>query len=200
MTAMNFSFRLSHALAAVVSLVVSMSIFQSQAAAACLPPCVPGDESIMTPKEHGTSHTPVQSPLRWGCSVEVADRICNYNRHYAEYAGYFEETSFLMDATGGGVSETNPIQFYDSNTGKLVFTAPVGRSFSDFVEESRRHGWPSFRDVEVNWDHVRVLPNGETVSVDGTHLGHNIPDQKGNRYCINLVSIAGNAVEENERL
>jgi peptide methionine sulfoxide reductase MsrB len=29
------------------------------------------------------------------------------------------------------------------------------------------------------------------VSVDGTHLGHNIPDGEGNRYCINLVSIAG---------
>jgi peptide methionine sulfoxide reductase MsrB len=29
------------------------------------------------------------------------------------------------------------------------------------------------------------------VSVDGTHLGHNLPDRRGNRYCINLVSIAG---------
>jgi len=38
---------------------------------------------------------------------------------------------------------------------------------------------------------VRVLPNGETVSVDGTHLGHNLPDRKGARYCINLVSISG---------
>jgi len=36
-----------------------------------------------------------------------------------------------------------------------------------------------------------VLPDGETVSVDGTHLGHNLPDRKGRRYCINLVSIAG---------
>ena len=30
------------------------------------------------------------------------------------------------------------------------------------------------------------------VSLEGTHLGHNLPDKKGNRYCINLVSIAGN--------
>jgi peptide methionine sulfoxide reductase MsrB len=36
-----------------------------------------------------------------------------------------------------------------------------------------------------------VLGNGETRSVDGTHLGHNLPDWKGNRYCINLVSVAG---------
>ena len=49
---------------------------------------------------------------------------------------------------------------------------------------------PSFRDGDVNWDHVRVLPNGEVVSTAGTHLGHNLPDKKGNRFCINLVSVA----------
>ena len=37
-------------------------------------------------------------------------------------------------------------------------------------------GLCAFRDEEVNQDNVRVLPNGETVSVDGTHLGHNLPD------------------------
>ena len=31
-------------------------------------------------------------------------------------------------------------------------------------------GWPSFRDNEVVWDNVRCLANGETVSVDGTHV------------------------------
>lgn len=62
----------------------------------------------------------------------------------------------------------------------------------EFLKESKAHGWPSFRDPEVNWDYVRCLPNGESVSVDGTHLGHNLPDRKGNRYCINLVSVAGN--------
>ena len=41
------------------------------------------------------------------------------------------------------------------------------------------------------WDNVRVLDGGETVSTDGNHLGHNLPDRKGNRYCINLVTIAG---------
>ncbi len=35
-----------------------------------------------------------------------------------------------------------------------------------------------------------MLPDGEAVSVAGTHLGHNLPDGKGNRYCINLVSVA----------
>lgn len=50
-------------------------------------PCVMGEESIMSPKAHGTSETPVQENLRWDCDRAVADRICNYNRHYAEYRG-----------------------------------------------------------------------------------------------------------------
>mmetsp|Transcript_15612 Transcript_15612/g.23655 ORF Transcript_15612/g.23655 Transcript_15612/m.23655 type:complete len:187 (+) Transcript_15612:175-735(+) len=155
----------------------------------CSPPCVPGDESIMNQKEHGTSHTPVQSNLRWDCDSKLADRICNYNRHYAEHSGYFEEDStFLQEVKG----LKKAIKFYDSNTGKLLFTAPLGRTWDEFLDESHHHGWPSFRDDEVNWDLVRVLPNGETVSVDGTHLGHNLPDKKGNRFCINLVSVAGN--------
>jgi hypothetical protein len=58
----------------------------------------------------------------------------------------------------------------------LLFSAPVGREMDEFIEESRQHGWPSFRDNEVNWSNVRVLADGETVSLDGTHLGHNIPD------------------------
>lgn len=72
--------------------------------------------------------------------------------------------------------------------------APRGRSVEEFLEESRAHGWPSFRDEEVVWENVRCLPNGEAVSVDGTHLGHDLPDRNGNRYCINLVSVAGNPV------
>ena len=34
------------------------------------------------------------------------------------------------------------------------------------------------------------------MSVDGTHLGHNLPDDDGNRYCINLVSVAGRSCDE----
>jgi hypothetical protein len=58
--------------------------------------------------------------------------------------------------------------------------APIHRSAADLVFESRVHGWPSFRDDEVVWENVRVLRNsGETVSISGTHLGHNLPDKKG---------------------
>jgi peptide methionine sulfoxide reductase MsrB len=146
---------------------------------------IPGDERLMAPKAHGTCERPVQSTLKWGCDASLADRICCYNRHYAEHAGYFLKTTFLADVQSAG--ETT---FYDSVSGRPLFVAPRGRSFAEFEAESRSHGWPSFRDAEVVWDDVRVLPDGECVSVVGTHLGHNLPDRKGNRYCINAVSIA----------
>ena len=147
-----------------------------------------GDESIMAPKAHGTSEAPVQSDLLYGVSNKLADRITNYNRHFAESAGYFQSTDFEKVVT----EAKEPVTFYDSVTGKPLFIAPLGRSAEDFIEESRIHGWPSFRDSEVVWQNVRILrKSGETVSVDGTHLGHNLPDRKGNRYCINLVSVAG---------
>jgi peptide methionine sulfoxide reductase MsrB len=152
------------------------------------PPCVMGTEDIMSKKAHGTSDTPVQDNLRWSVDQQTADRICNFNRHYAEHSGYFEgSTKFMDEARKGG-----QITFYDSNTGKPLFIAPKGRTMEEFLVESRAHGWPSFRDQEVVWQNVRVLPDGETVSLDGTHLGHNLPDGKGSRYCINLVSVAGN--------
>ena len=49
----------------------------------------------------------------------------------------------------------------------------------------------------VVWENVRSLRDGEMVSITGTHLGHNLPDMSGNRYCINLVSIAGYPEENN---
>lgn len=89
------------------------------------------------------------------------------------------------------MDNTQEVTFYDTVTGKALFVAPRGRTWQEFVEESYSHGWPSFRDAEVVKENVRVLGDGETVSSDGTHLGHNLPDFSGNRYCINLVSVAG---------
>jgi len=150
------------------------------------PPVVMGTESIMSKKAHGTTEKPPQKNLLWGCNWEKADEICCFNRHYAEHSGYFMLTQWPKQ-----VNRTEATKYYDSVTGKLLFTAPIGRNFEEFLKESRAHGWPSFRDEEVNWEYVRVLPGGEAVSVDGTHLGHNLPDSKGNRYCINLVCVAG---------
>jgi len=92
-------------------------------------------------------------------------------------------------------AKNEPVTFYDSVSGKPLFRAPIGRSTEDFLTESAIHGWPSFRDQEVVWENVRVLKgSGETVSLVGTHLGHNLPDRNGNRYCINLVSVAGSPI------
>jgi peptide methionine sulfoxide reductase MsrB len=147
------------------------------------------DEDIMYQKAHGTSNAPVQSDLLYGVSNKLADKICNYNRHFAEMGGYFQSTEFETIVRNNG---NDPVTFYDSVTGKPLFVAPINRSVDDFIEESKVHGWPSFRDNEVVWENVRVLKgSGETVSLDGTHLGHNLPDRSGNRYCINLVSVAG---------
>eukprot|EP00933_Yihiella_yeosuensis_P032553 TRINITY_DN26173_c0_g1_i1.p1 TRINITY_DN26173_c0_g1~~TRINITY_DN26173_c0_g1_i1.p1 ORF type:complete len:285 (+),score=43.53 TRINITY_DN26173_c0_g1_i1:114-857(+) len=143
-----------------------------------------GDGSIMSQKSHGTTEKAIQDNLRWNVDRGTADRICSYNRDYAEYAGYWRTTKFLKE-----VNQTDET-FYDSVTGKPLFKLGA-RSFKDFKNESGIHGWPSFRDEEVVWENVRCLPDGECVSVDGTHLGHNLPDRSGNRYCINLVSIAG---------
>jgi len=150
-----------------------------------------GDESIMAPKAHGTSEKPVQESLKFRVDNKLADRISNYNRRFAEMGGYFESTTFEKNVRAAD----GPLTYYDSVTGKALFVAPINRTVDDFIKESKIHGWPSFRDEEVVWDNVRVLKNsGETVSVDGTHLGHNLPDRTGNRYCINLVSVAGNPV------
>lgn len=155
------------------------------------------EESVMSQKAHGTSEQPVQKSLRWNCDYDTSDRICNFNRHYAEFAGYWQTTDFLNSLKDENLKL--PIEFYDSVTGKLLFTAPVGRSLEDFLLESQKHGWPSFRDEEVNWEYVRCLKDGECVSTTGTHLGHNIPDGSGNRYCINLVSVAGQPTEDEEK-
>jgi len=158
------------------------------------PPVVMGDESLMAPKEHGTCEKGPLEKLKWGVKSELADRICTANRHYAEHSGYAfekETTSWLAQVDRG-----NPVEYFDSIFGDRMFTAPMGRTFEEFILESRKHGWPSFRDAEVDWENVRILPGGEAVSTNGVHLGHNIPDkdEQGNprnRYCINLCCIAG---------
>merc|ERR1712130_516419 len=145
------------------------------------------DDDLMKQKQHGTCVARAQKDLRWACDSLMADRITCFNRHYAEHFGYFRDTDFPKFAR----EHQGPISFFDVVTGKPLFRAPVGRTMKQFLIESENHGWPSFRDEEVIWENVRCLKNGETVSVDGSHLGHNLPDNHGNRYCINLVSISG---------
>ena len=45
--------------------------------------------------------------------------------------------------------------------------------------------------IGLAWANVRCLQVGEAVCLNGTHLGHNLPDQSGNRHYINLLSVEG---------
>jgi|EP00505_MAST-04D_sp_SCG-Rhode-Island_P001954 peptide methionine sulfoxide reductase MsrB len=173
----------------VVVLIVAMSSVTGHAYGGIVAN-ITGTEELMLAKQYGTCVAEVEPQLLWKCDRELANRISCFNRHYAEHSGYFQSTEFPSYATS--LESDKKITFYDSVTGKPLFIAPIGRTMEAFLAESRAHGWPSFRDLEVVQSNVRVLPNGETVSIDGTHLGHNLPDGLGNRYCINLVCIAGN--------
>ena len=132
----------------------------------------------------------------YGCDYATVDKICCKNRHYAEHSGYFsmKPRTWLEHLAATEDKETT---YYDPVSGKPLFIAPRGRTTKALINESNAHGWPSFRDEEVVWENVRVIPgNNEVVSLAGCHLGHNIPDRTGkNRYCINLVSIAGTPSE-----
>ena len=89
--------------------------------------------------------SPVQENLKWNVDRNKADNICNFNRHYAEHSGYFQSTEFIDEARKAG-EEGRQITFYDSNTGKPLFIAPSkNRTMQEFLDESRDHGWPSFR-------------------------------------------------------
>eukprot|EP00729_Bicosta_minor_P021111 gene21111-26302_t len=135
---------------------------------------LPGDEAIMSDKgsNKGSCVGPIQSELQWGVSNTLANDIACHNRRGAEHFGYWlSDAPGFQAAIAAAKAAGVPLDFFDSVTGKLLFSAPRGQT------------------VQAN---VRVLNDGETVSIDGTHLGHNIPDVPGvNRYCIDLVSVAG---------
>ena len=153
-------------------------------------PRAPPPLDVMRARAFGTCAAQPPRALRWGASAETADAICCHNRRGAERAGYFAELAAFPSSLGEG--ET--LSFFDTATGALLFVAPgPSRTYAQFYAESRAHGWPSFRDDEVASARVVVLDDGETVSVNGTHLGHNLPDAHGNRYCIDLVCVAGRA-------
>lgn len=44
-------------------------------------------------------------------ALQLADQICNYNRHFAEYAGYFATTDWLAQ-----VDKSKETTYYDSVT------------------------------------------------------------------------------------
>ena len=148
---------------------------------------------IMRPRRHGTCAAE-PGELRWGLSAQLASSIACFNRRGAEPSGSYEASADFLEAAAAVAAATPQgeatITFYDAATRRPLFIAPRNRTMDDFLVESKRHGWPSFRDSQLVAENVRVLRGGEVVSIDGTHLGHNLPDRL-NRYCINLVSVAG---------
>jgi len=121
-------------------------------------------------------------------SYSTAQRICCNNHRFAEYSGYLAAPEVdlfgKLDANGETV-------FYDSVCGLPLFIAPRGRSFDEFKEESLKHGWPSFRPEELVSENVIIHDGGRMESRCLTHLGHNLPEGGVDRYCIDLVCMAG---------
>ncbi|KAJ1457565.1 hypothetical protein M885DRAFT_127580 [Pelagophyceae sp. CCMP2097] len=85
--------------------------------------------------------------------------------------------------------------FYDSVCGLPLFVAPQNRTLADFELDTRQHGWPSFRAEEVVLQNVVTdMKTGLVTSKCGTHLGTFLPDANGDRWCIDLVCVAGKPV------
>lgn len=139
----------------------------------------------------GGSNACIRRPLRFGLTdedIETYGWVCCDNERWAERRGWFVSRYDLG-------SSDEEVTFYDPACGVPLFVAPRGRSAQDFRQESISHGWPSFRDSEVITEHVIVKEGGEVVSSCGTHLGHDLPDHKGSRYCINLICMAGHPAD-----
>jgi len=135
--------------------------------------------------------------LLFGCEghrQQYADICCKVPQTWAEHRGFFDKQLKFFEQLESSGQSAGEITFYDSQCGIPLFVAPRGRSYEAFKKESVDHGWPSFRDEEVITENVIVEPghNGELYSRCRTHLGHNLPDSKGSRHCINLMCIAGN--------
>mmetsp|Transcript_9918 Transcript_9918/g.9589 ORF Transcript_9918/g.9589 Transcript_9918/m.9589 type:complete len:282 (-) Transcript_9918:209-1054(-) len=126
---------------------------------------------------------------------EMADRICCHNHRYAEPQGYLNQPQVALFEKLNPEEETI---FYDVVCGLPLFIAPRGRSFADFQAESLHHGWPSFRPEEMISENVILHEDGRMESVCLTHLGHNLPESGVDRYCIDLVCIAGSPLTVSE--
>mmetsp|Transcript_14586 Transcript_14586/g.29181 ORF Transcript_14586/g.29181 Transcript_14586/m.29181 type:complete len:181 (+) Transcript_14586:22-564(+) len=139
----------------------------------------------------GMCSKPVEKDLRFGVGPdwEMANTICCHNTQYAEPSGYFRSSRVNLFARFK--PEESSHTFYDSVCGIPLFVAPRGRTMQEWMKETYEHGWPSFREEEVVHQHIVTTADGEVRSICGTHLGHNIPDNDGDRYCIDLTCIAG---------
>jgi hypothetical protein len=126
-------------------------------------------------------------PIALGNSEEEEDDFC------------FEIQSTFEEEAPEELKRKGQIKFYDSNSGKPLFLVPaigIQRTFEEFLEESLEHGFLSFRDYETNWDRVRCSDSGALVSMDGTRLGFHSPDEKGNKYLVNILAVCGRPIKK----
>lgn len=89
----------------------------------------------------GTCIAPVQDELQWDCDRDLAADIACHNRDGAENPGYWRALPAFQSSISAAKEAGVPLNFYDVVTGKLLFVAPQGRSWEDFLEESTDHGW-----------------------------------------------------------
>ncbi|GMH64423.1 hypothetical protein TrRE_jg6949, partial [Triparma retinervis] len=99
-------------------------------------PIVYSDDSIMDKKEHGTTSIALDpSKLQYNVDPSLANKICSFNRHFAEPAGSFENNEAYMRAISN-LKDGETLTFYDSVYNTPLFTAPVGRTKEEFLQES----------------------------------------------------------------
>ena len=118
------------------------------------------DESVMSPKEHGTCPNPPMKDLRWNVDRKTTDKICCFNRHYAEYSGYFAQTDFISDAKNSEL----PIKFHDPITGKVLYNCSKLRGianntipFSYFLQRQLIDQWIHFCRNQCHMDGHRFV-------------------------------------------
>jgi len=153
-------------------------------------------KSVKGPEAY-TCNGPIQDNLRWGMSSKnftfdgdelLTEAICCDSNYagYAEPAGLFTQLGLFDTLNPNGINT-----FYDPVSGKPLFAAPQGRTFEEWKAESVEHGWPSFRDAEVVPDAIEIRENVVYSKVGGTRLGDNLPDDSGNRYCLDMCCLNG---------
>ena len=161
--------------------------------------------------QYDTCNAAVQTNLRYNISTltsaditvpvavdpreSLATAICCDNRTQV-----FAEPRFLFQSPFVDLfkhmNQDGPTIFYDSVCGIPLFKAPMNRSFADFQADTTEHGWPSFRPAEIiDKDSFHTTKDGFVYSKCGTHLGSFLPDDKGDRWCLDTSCLAGNPVK-----
>jgi hypothetical protein len=84
------------------------------------------------------------------------------------------------------------------NRSRRLSICPFGYGWSTHTHTCIRNPHKTNNNnKQVNWENVRLLGDGEIVSIDGTHLGENKPDNQGlRRFQINMAAVAGLPIVE----